>query len=1187
MSSVDRRQPGWGVRGLVLIQCFVLGATTSCAPGGAFVPEPGVHEYRALLMRDVPEGRVNLAGGNFLHRRVDLSIDSLFGVLEVGAVYNSASRAWQWPFDMTYDGENFLDDSGAVHDLSPLASGQAVPGTHWVKLDAQSIKTKGGLVHHFDPDSHRLVTVTGIDGVRPALVFSSAWVGGGLRTTGVTQCRVDNICRWIYSIAYDANGCVSRIQDKAGRRAYFQNDAHCRPWIARDALDVARDWPGRRYAYSDGILTSVTNSEGERVEYTYREGRLVEVKSPGAEDQTLGFAYGFQPARELFFSVVSDARGGLSFYRYDDEQRLHELQDPAGGLTRFTWSGRRPSSRVGPDGARTNWVFEEDDPIRIELPSGNVMLYSYAPEAQNRDRPRQRPFSQITDSLGLVEERSYDGRGHLLSVRTGAEDLYWFSHDEEGMLRLLTEPSGASTWHNDYGEHGHAQNMIRGSTMIHRVFDEVGNLVEGPDKRMPLDPGRPGIRKRSFDQDRNLLSIEMTGVADTEVPATELGEVSFAYRSDGKIAEIQRPYGGDSIFEYDGTGRLTERRDKVDGEWQAQTYEYSQGGDIFAVELPNGMRSEAVYDILGRPTRLSYLRSGVTEQTVDLAWSGGRLQSLLDSRRPGAESFGYDSGGRRISVQFPEGEVLEREFDLRSREVTRRYRMAPGAPPLRTIDFAYDLANRQTRISDQGEVILHRSFEQDRLAEITYGNGLIQSLEYAPESSLLKAIALVDGAGWTIASTEIDWTECRSVAYCIQVSTTIDSVTGGPVDYLSVDENYVMGPRPESTSTEGTPGARLGFWSQTFYTGAPSSREHHYLFDVLGNWLGAFEGGDWTSHFIYNVERNRLLSSDRHGHHEYEWDEAGFMTTRDGVSFSWNAAGLLTGIGDSVELELDTLGRPILIRLPEGISRPLFGGMVGGDANRQPVSLDLGEVKIRLEGGDRIYRHHDFRGNVQMVSDDERRILEFYTYSPFGVESQFGEGLDTKTFAQGQRLDDFLVLGSRVYDPETGRFISPDPVYHPINQFAYTLGNPLTFWDPGGQTAEVSPMNNPIEMAERAASVAGSMGAVLLAGGSNFTSLPLTLLGVGFLVISALSRLVVVYYQFLVAKGHVTIEDLSTVGGTEGLEAPQSAQSVMGSDLVACSPLALSTNRSSPWVGGPLQMLLAGLLMTWLRRRRR
>ena len=1148
-------------------------------------------------MRDVPEGQVNLAGGNFLHRRVDLSIDSLFGVLEVGASYNSATRGWQWSFDMTYDGENFLDDSGAVHDLSLLASGEAGPGTHWVKLDGQSLKTKGGLVHRFDADSHRLVAVTGTDGPLPALSYTADWIEGAERTTTVSQCRSGGSCVWIYSIAYDANGCVAGIQDKAGRQAFFLNDAHCRPWIARDALDVARGWPGRRYAYSDGVLNSITNSEGERIEYAYSAGRLVEIRSPGDGDQTLGFAYGFDAARELFFGAVSDARDGISFYWHDPEQRLHESRNAVGGLTRFTWSGRRPSSRVGPDGARTAWVFEDDDPVRVELPSGNVVLYSYAPDAQNRDRPLERPFSQISDSLGLVEERSYDGRGHLLSVRTGADDFYWFYHDGEGMLRLVIEPSGMSTWLDAYGEHGHAEEIARESTTIHRVFDPVGNLVEGPARQMPLDPGRPGIRKRRFDEDRNLLAVELTGATDTEVPVTELAEVTFSYRSDGKISEIRRPYGGDSIFGYDGVGRLTERRDKVDGEWQTQTYEYSAGGDLFAVELPNGMRTESVYDILGRPTRLSYLRSGVTEHSVDLVWSESRLQSLLDSRRPGLESFGYDSGGRVVSVQFPEGEVLEREFDLRSREIVRRYAMAPGASPLRTLDFAYDLANRQTQVFDQGEIVLHRSFDQGRPVGVVYGNGLTQSLEYIPDSSLLKLSVLADGLGRAVASTEIDWTECLSSAYCVNASTTISPFVEGPVDYQSVEEKYALGPRPELTSAQGGFGARLGRWQQTSIYGefgephgAASSEEHHYLFDVLGNLLGSFHGEDWVTRYTYNAEKNRIVSSDGDGHHDYQWDEAGFMTMRDGVPLTWNAAGFLTGVGDSVELELDSLGRPLWVRLPEGISRPLFGGMVAGDANRLPASLDLGEVKIDLAGGDRFYRHQDFRGNVQMVSDDQGRIVEFYTYSPFGVESDLGEGLDTRTFAQGQRLGDFLVLGSRVYDPETGRFISPDPVYHPINQFAYTLGNPLAFWDPGGDTAEVSPMTSPAELAERAAGVAGSMGAILLAGGSNFTSLPLTLLGVGFLVASALSRLVVVYYQFLVAKGRVTIEDWSPAAGSEGLESPQSAEGIVGSDWVACSPLALSASRSTPWVGGlliPLQMLAAGLLITWLRRRRR
>ncbi len=1208
MARVHRRRRGF--RWVALIQCVLLVPSPGCVPGGAIAPQPGVLQYRLPLMLDVPEGQVNLAGGNLLHRRVDLSIDTLFGSLDVGPVYNSATGQWQWPFEMSYDGQTFLDDSGAVHDLSLLADGDAIPGTHWVKLDAQRVKTKGGLVHHFDADSHRLLAITGVDGVRPALVFFGEAAGaGGVRTRAVSQCRGSNVCRLVYRVSYDEEGCVDGIRDRAGRHAVFQNLANCRPDVARDALDLAQGWPGRRYEYAGGLLTSVTNSEGERVEYTYQDGRLVAVAQSGGEGPLFEFHYGFEPVAELFFSVVEDARGGISIYRYDESQRLHEWRDAAGDSTFTTWSGRRPASRVGPDGARINWVFEEDDPVRIELPSGNIVHFTYAPEAQYRSRPGQRPVARIVDSLGLVEERTYDIRGHLVTIQSGAGDVQWLYHDAEGMLSILIDPGGASTWFDGYGEHGHAQEILRGGVGLWRSFDEVGNLVAGPDGRSSVSPGRPGIQRRSFDEDRNLRTLEMAGDSDSAPSVQEAGEVIFSYRSDGKVLGIQRPHGGDAIFEYDAVGRLVERRERVDGAWQSSSYEYTAAGDLSAIELANGMRSEAIYDVAGRPTHLGYRRDGVLEQSVELGWDSGRLASLLDSRLPGVESLAYDAGGRSISVSFPDGEVLERDYDLRSRETARRFRMSAEAEPLRSLGFSYDLADRQTEVFDQGELILMRSFDQGRLAEVGYGNGLTQSFEYAPESNLLQASSLRDPGGWEIASTQMAWSECHGDSYCVVATTRFASWLDGPVPSIFSEENYVMGPRAEFALAEGGHGARLESWAQSFIGGPWSVGAPHYSFDALGNWLGVWQGEERTARFTYNAERNRLVGSDRSVHHEYAWDEAGFMAARDGVAFAWSAAGLLTGIGDSVELEFDSLGRPISIRTPTTISRSLFGGAVAGDANREPVSLDLGEVEIRWDSGERLYRHHDFRGNVQMVTNQAGQSTEFYTYSPFGVAQRYGEGLDSKSFAQGEALGDFLVLGSRVYDPETGRFLSPDPIYHPINQFAYTLGNPLNYWDPGGAAAEQSPMTHRIDLAKKAGASAGAMASILFAGGVSFSSVPLTLLGLGFMLVSALSRLVVIYYQFSVARGKVTIEDLPEGSGTQALDPNSSAEVMSVTDLVACSPLGLGgiglgadglgadgpggngrgENGRGSWWGslvGLFQLGVAGLLMTWLRKRR-
>jgi len=43
-----------------------------------------------------------------------------------------------------------------------------------------------------------------------------------------------------------------------------------------------------------------------------------------------------------------------------------------------------------------------------------------------------------------------------------------------------------------------------------------------------------------------------------------------------------------------------------------------------------------------------------------------------------------------------------------------------------------------------------------------------------------------------------------------------------------------------------------------------------------------------------------------------------------------------------------------------------------------------------------------------------------------------------------------MLLGARLYDPEIGRFLSPDFVLASTNQYTYTSGNPVLFMDDSG-----------------------------------------------------------------------------------------------------------------------------------------
>jgi hypothetical protein len=130
-------------------------ALAAAAPLG---PRVGVRDYEGPNFVPLRDGVVNVAGGNFVHTRVDLDVDTRLGPIAVGMTHNSKDNTWLFNFDTIFVGGFFVDPSGAVFGISGLANGSAIGGTHWVKVSATAIKTKGGLQYEFSPTNGRLLT---------------------------------------------------------------------------------------------------------------------------------------------------------------------------------------------------------------------------------------------------------------------------------------------------------------------------------------------------------------------------------------------------------------------------------------------------------------------------------------------------------------------------------------------------------------------------------------------------------------------------------------------------------------------------------------------------------------------------------------------------------------------------------------------------------------------------------------------------------------------------------------------------------------------------------------------------------------------------------------------------------------------------------------------------------------------
>jgi len=337
-------------------------------------------------------------------------------------------------------------------------------------------------------------------------------------------------------------------------------------------------------------------------------------------------------------------------------------------------------------------------------------------------------------------------------------------------------------------------------------------------------------------------------------------------------------------------------------------------------------------------------------------------------------------------------------------------------------------------------VLLERVFAAGRLALVRTGNGLVRSHEYDGAGRSIGT-RTTDASGAIVEDTAIEYgTALAPPRQQIRVATT--SSLASTVEEYGFELSGGL-------ASEGRIGKRLVSWSDA------RGEERWYSWDLLSNRESDARGND----VAYNPERNRLLaaSSDGGAPVDYAYDEAGFATLRAGLPLEWTATGRLAAHGGDT-LEWDMRGGLIRSSDAEGaLEFALFGGRIASDPASGALGLlEVGDVSLALGGGAQRYRHLDFRGNVSFASDESGAVVSHFHYGPFGVVAAFGAAGSppaggSRSFVDRASFGELMLLGDRAYDPEVGRFLSPDPVRNAVNNHAYTLGNPVWFADPDGR----------------------------------------------------------------------------------------------------------------------------------------
>lgn len=139
---------------------------------------------------------------------------------------------------------------------------------------------------------------------------------------------------------------------------------------------------------------------------------------------------------------------------------------------------------------------------------------------------------------------------------------------------------------------------------------------------------------------------------------------------------------------------------------------------------------------------------------------------------------------------------------------------------------------------------------------------------------------------------------------------------------------------------------------------------------------------------------------------------------------------------------------------------------LGGDAYSAPM------VYIRHDAGEWAAYNigRDYLGSITQIATSDGDLVEEYSYDPWG---RLHDAQTLEPYPAGQEPELFLGRGftahehmqwfglinmnARLYDPLTGRFLSPDPYIQApdfsqnFNRYSYALNNPLKYTDESGE----------------------------------------------------------------------------------------------------------------------------------------
>jgi RHS repeat-associated protein len=890
---------------------------------------------------------------------------------------------------------------------------------------------------------------------------------------------------WNYAYSNNSSELTTTVTDPAGRVSTYVFDNATR------ALKRYTNPAGEQIVYQNddkGRPLVVTQPDGQEVHYRYgargniNETRFKALAGSGLADLvwTAGYPLSCASGAAKWCNKpiwIKDPKGGVTNYTYDNAHGgVLTIQSPAGAngirpTVTNTYSALSAYYKNG-QGAMVAgsgiYFLTQSSTCRTLATCSNSAdeLRTVIDYGSNNRQPIGTTLRDGANLQSVTTTLTYDVFGRPTSVDgplAGAADTSYIQYDALGRVtgQIGPDPDGSGP---------------RRPTAVHTIYNSLG-LPETVEVGTVASQGTTlagfearQVQTTSFDADgratRQLLAADGVYQAAVQTSYDAAGRVDcVATRMNPALftsgtpacqnSNGEGPYGPDRItrYSYDALDRLELVISAFDVDPIEERRLHYSGGYLSAVQDGRGNRTGYEYDGFGRPSRTYYPSATVAGET-----------STTDY-----EEMAYDANSQVISMRRRDGQVINLTRDALNQVTARTVLTEPandvyfaydnqgrvlwtrkGDPGGPGIEQTYDGLGRAASRTVLGRTLLYQSDAAGRRTRLTYPDGFYVDYGYSTTGELLT---IQDAQGQVLVSYDFD-------AYNNPVGLSRGNATStafgldGLGRLQSLTQTLASSGLNSTVGFSYNPAGQIVSRSQSndqAYTWSPTAQITTAQFDGR-NQMTSLNG------LAVDSDANGNLSA---------WDPDGEAGAQ-AHSYTFNALGQLTQAstqGASTVLEYDPVGMLSSVTVNGSSTQYLYDGddlvaeysdstllrrYVHGPGADEPLAMYEGSG-----GSAPKYFHADERGSIIVVSEANGTAGAGIKYSAYGESD-----VAPQTFGYTGQL--YLAsLGAyyykaRMYSPQTGRFLQPDPIGYTdgMNLHAYVGGDPINAVDPSGLAGE-------------------------------------------------------------------------------------------------------------------------------------